>query len=123
MENQSTTDSWNAVQDATASASNVADTVRNASSDAATVMKSAVAKAADQAQQAGGKAVDATKAYAKNAVDAAGRKVSDIKTQLESAKASATVYIKDDPIRAVQMAAIGGALLSAALVMFSRRDR
>lgn len=123
MENQSTNNASNAAHDAKTSASNVVDTLKNAASDAAADTKASVSKAADQAQQAGGKAVDATKEYARDAVDAAGRKVTDLKSQLETVKASATEYINDDPVRAVTIAAIGGAVLSAALVMFARRDR
>ena len=123
MEYQTNGNASNAAQAAKNSASDAADTVKGAASDAATQLKSSASKAADQAQQAGGKAVDATKAYAKDAVDAAGRKVSDMKSQLETAKANATDYINEDPVRAVKMAAIGGAVLSAALVMLTRRSR
>lgn len=123
MENQSTTHADNTTQDAKKSASNAVDMVKKAASDSAADLKSSTSKASEQAVQAGGKAVDATKAYAKDAVDAASRKVTDMKSQLETAKASATEYINDDPIRAVKIAAIGGAVLSAALVMLARRDR
>lgn len=123
MENPSSNSASNAAQDAKNSAAGAAETMKGAASDAAGQFRSSAAKAADQAQQAGAKAVDATKAYAKDAVDAAGRKVSDMKSQLETAKASATEYINDDPVRAVKMAAIGGAVLSAALVMLTRRSR
>lgn len=122
MEYQSNSSASNAAQDAKNSASDAAETIKGAASDAASEFRSSAAKAADQAQQAGAKAVDATKAYAKNAVDAAGRKVGDMKSQLETAKANATEYIIDDPVRAVKMAAIGGAVLSAALVMLTRRS-
>lgn len=123
MEYPSNSSASNAAQDAKKSASDASDTLKGAASDAAAQLKSSASQAADQAQQAGGKAVDATKAYAKDAVDAAGRKVSDMKSQLETAKANATDYINEDPVRAVKMAAIGGAVLSAALVMLTRRSR
>ena len=123
MEYQSNSAASNAAQDAKNSASDAADTIKGAASDATGQFRSSAALAADQVQQAGGKAVDATKAYAKDAVDAAGRKVNDMKSQLDSAKTNATAYINDDPIRAVKMAAIGGAVLSAALVMLTRRSR
>jgi ElaB/YqjD/DUF883 family membrane-anchored ribosome-binding protein len=123
MEYQSNNSASNAAQDAKNSASDAADTIKSAASDATSQFRSSAAKAADQAQQAGGKLVDATKAYANDAVDAAGRKLSDMKSQLETAKANATEYINDDPVRAVKIAAIGGALLSAALLMLTRRSR
>lgn len=119
MDNQTS----NSAQDAKTSASKAADTVKGAASDATGQLRSATAQAADQVQQAGARAVDATKAYAKDAVDAAGRKVTDLKSQLDSAKTNATAYINDDPVRAVKMAAIGGAVLSAALVLLARRSR
>ena len=113
----------NTAQDAKKQASDASDTVKGEAANAASEFRSSAATAADQAQQFGAKAVDATKAYAKDAVDAAGRKVSDMKSQFETAKANATEYINDDPVRAVKMAAIGGAVLSAALVMLTRRGR
>lgn len=123
MENSLTNSASNAAQDAKNSATDAAETLKGAAADGTGQFRSSAAKAADQAQQAGAKAVDATKAYAKDAVDAAGRKVSDMKSQFETAKASTTEYINDDPVRAVKMAAIGGAVLSAALVMLTRRSR
>ncbi len=123
MEYPSNSSASNAAQDVKKSASDASDTLKDDASDTATQLKSSASQAADQAQQAGGKAVDATKAYARDAVDAVGRKVSDMKSQLETAKANATDYINEDPVRAVKMAAICGAVLSAALVMLTRRSR
>ena len=123
MEYPSNSSASNAGQDAKKSASDAPDTLKGAAANATTEFRSSAAKASDQTQQASAKAVDATKAYAKDAVDAAGRKVSDMRSQLETAKTSATEYINDDPVRAVKMAAIGGAVLSAALVMLTRRSR
>lgn len=123
MEYQSNNSASHAGEDARKSASDAAATLKGAASDAASQFRSSSADLADQAQQAGGKVADATKAYAKDAVDAAGRKVSDVKSQLETAKVNATEYINDDPVRAVKIAAIGGAMLSAALVMLTRRSR
>ena len=119
MEYQLNGTALNAGQAAKNSASDAANTVRSASFDAAKQLRSSASKAADQVQQAG----DATKTYAKNAVDAAGRKVDDVISQLASAKANATEYINDDPLRAVKMLAIGSAVLSAALVMLTRHSR
>lgn len=123
MEYQSISSASNAARDARSSPSNAAETNKGAASDAGDQFRSSAAKAAEQVQRAGGKAVDASGAYAKDAVDAAGRKVSDLKSQLDSAKTNARAYINDDPVRAVKMAAIGGAVLSAALVMLTRRSR
>lgn len=113
----------NAGQDAKAAAAEAADTIKTAAGDMAGQAQQSASKVADHIQQAGEKAVDATRAYAKDAVDSAGRKVRDMKSQLETAKTSATDYINEDPMRAVKIAAIGGALLSAALIGFTRRNR
>ncbi|MDM0032239.1 hypothetical protein QTI33_08855 [Variovorax sp. J22P271] len=115
MDYSSNTSAPNAGRDAKNAASDAANGVKGGA-DVPDQTRQSGSNAAGQLQQAGEKAVDATKAYAQAAVDAAGRKVSDVKSQLETAKASATEYINEDPVRAVKMAAIGGAVLSAALV-------
>lgn len=97
--------------------------VKTAFSEVAGQTRQSVAKAADQVQRAGAQAVDATKAYAHDAVDAAGRRVRDAKTRFEAARTGATDYIHEDPVRAVKMAAIGGAVLSATLMLLTRRGR
>ncbi|MDM0032217.1 hypothetical protein QTI33_08730 [Variovorax sp. J22P271] len=122
MDYSSNTSAPNAGGDAKSAASDAATGVKGAA-DVADQARQSASNAAGKLQQVGEKAVDTTKGYAKDAVDAAGRKVSDVKSQLETAKASATEYINDDPVRAVKMAAIGGALLSAALLLLTRRSR
>ncbi|MDN8618220.1 hypothetical protein [Variovorax ginsengisoli] len=105
------------------SAAEAGQAVKEAVSDVAGQTRQSVAKAAEQVQRAGVQAVNATKAYAHDAVDAAGRKLQAVKTQFETTKSSAAEYIHENPVRAVKMAAIGGAVLSAALVLFTRRAR
>lgn len=100
-----------------------ADTVQTAAGDMADQAQESASKVSDKVQQAGLKAVDATRAYARDAVDSAGRKVDDMKSQLDMAKATATEYINEDPVRAVKMAAIGGGLLTALVIGLTRRSR
>ena len=97
--------------------------VKEAVSDVASQSRQSVAKAADQVHRASLQAVDATKAYASDAVDAVGRRLRDARTQLEVARTSANDYVHADPLRAVKMAAIGGAVLGAVLTLLSRRER
>ncbi|MGO4393462.1 hypothetical protein AB4Z46_19085 [Variovorax sp. M-6] len=97
--------------------------VKEAVSDVTHQTRQSVANAAEQIQRAGVQAVNATKAYANDAVDAAGRRLQAVKTQFETTKSSAAEYIHENPVRAVKMAAIGGAVLSAALVLLIRRAR
>lgn len=114
--NDTARDAKNAAQDA-------AGTVKSEASDMADQAQQSASKIADQVQQAGSKAVDATRAYAKDAVDSAGRKVQDMKSQFEVAKANATEYINDDPVRAVKIAALSGGLLTALVIGLTRRSR
>lgn len=97
--------------------------VKTAVSDVASQTRQSVGKAAEKVQRAGVQAVGATKAYANEAVDAAGRRLRDVRTRLETAKTSTNQYIHEDPVRAVTMAAIAGALLSAAFMLLARRGR
>ena len=97
--------------------------VKEAVSDVASQSRHSLAKAADQVHRASLQAVDATKAYASDAVDALGRRLQDARAQLEVAKTSANDYIQSDPVRAVKLAAIGGALLGAVLTILTRRER
>jgi len=70
----------------------------------------------------GQKAMDATRSYAKDAVDSAGRQVDDMQSRLGTARATTTEYVNDDPVRAVKMAAIAGALLTAVVIHVTRRN-
>lgn len=109
-------------QDAKAAAIETADTIKNAAGDMAGQAQQTASKVSGQVQQAGLKAVDATRAYARDAIDSAGRKVDDVKSQLDTARTTATDYINEDPVRAVKMAAIGSALLTAVLIHMTRRS-
>lgn len=123
MDYPSTTPANDTAQDVKNAAYDAAGTVKNEASDMADQAQQSASKIASQVQQAGAKAVDATRAYAKDAVDSAGRKVSDMKSQLEVAKSNATEYIHEDPVRAVKIAAISGGLLTALLISLTRRSR
>lgn len=104
-------------------AHDAASNVKSEASDMADQAQKSASKIADQVQQAGHKAVDATRAYAKDAVDSTGRKVRDMRSQLEVAKANAAEYINNDPVRAVKIAAISGGLLTALVIGLTRRSR
>ena len=104
-------------------ATDAVDTVKSEASDMADQAQQSASKIAGQVQQAGSKAADATRAYAKDAVDSSGRKVRSMKSQLEVAKANATEYINNDPVRAVKIAAISGGLLTALLIGLTYRSR
>ena len=104
-------------------ATDAVDTVKSEASDMADQAQQSASKIAGQVQQAGSKASDATRAYAKDAVDSSGRKVRDMKSRLGAAKANATEYINDDPVRAVKIAAISGGLLTALVIELTRRSR
>lgn len=110
-------------QDAKNAASDAVNTVKSEASDMSDQARQSASKIADQVQQAGSKAADATRAYAKDAVDSSGRKVRSMKSQLEVAKANATEYINNDPVRAVKIAAISGGLLTALLIGLTYRSR
>ncbi|MDM0110007.1 hypothetical protein QTH97_34225 [Variovorax sp. J22R24] len=98
--------------------------VNGGSTEGPAESKASPSKAAGApARQAVERALDATHGFAKSSVDAIDRKVRDVKKQFESAQTRTTEYINDDPVRAVKFAAIGGAVLSAAFVMFARRGR
>jgi len=123
MDYQSNPPATDTGEDAKAAAIEAADTIKTAAGDVAGQAQQSASKVVGQVQQASQKAMEATRAYAKDAVDSAGRKVDDMKSQLEMARASATEYINDDPVRAVKMAAIGSALLTAVLIRMTRRTR
>lgn len=108
-------------QDARNAALDTADTIKSAAADVAGQARQSASQVASQVQQAGAKTVEATRAYARDAVDSAGRKVDDVKSQLETARATATQYINEDPVRAVTIAAIGSAILTAVLLGLTRR--
>lgn len=110
-----------AAQDAKDAALETADTIKTTASDVTEQVQQSASKVVVQVQQAGTKAVEATRAYARDAVDSAGRKVDDMKSQLETIRLTATQYINEDPIRAVTIAAIGSAILTALLLSLTRR--
>lgn len=123
MDHDNNSSTADAGHDAKAAAMETADTIKNAAGDIGGQAQQSASKVADKVQQTGQKAVDATRAYAKDAIDSAGRKVDDMKSQLDTAKTTATEYINEDPVRAVKMAAIGSALLTAVLIHMTRRSR
>jgi len=108
-------------QDAKRAALDTVDTIKTAASDVSEQAWQSTSQVVSQVQQAGSKVVEATQTYARDALDLAGRKVDDVKSQLETARITATQYINEDPIRAVTMAAIGSAVLTAVLISLTRR--
>ncbi|MGJ7582634.1 hypothetical protein ACSFA3_20855 [Variovorax sp. RHLX14] len=107
--------------DAKNKAADVATDVKEKLSDITDDTKQAASNLVNKAKQSSEKAIDATRDYAKNAVDAAGKKVRDVHEQYQSAISTATGYVNEDPMRAVKYAAIGSAVLTAALIGIFRR--
>ena len=102
----------------------VVDAAKDAKDQAGEVVEETKQKAsrvADKVKETGDKAIEAAKGYATYAVDAAGQKVRDAQERFEVAKGTASDYIHEDPVRAVTYAAIGSAVLTAALIGIFRR--
>ena len=89
--------------------------------DAADDAKETVSRVADKVKQYSDKAIEATSTYATYAVNAAGQKVRQVQSQLDTAKSTVSDYIHEDPVRAVTYTAIGSAVLTAALIGIFRR--
>jgi ElaB/YqjD/DUF883 family membrane-anchored ribosome-binding protein len=103
-------------------ASDAAEDVKDKVADTAQDLKEKGARVADQIQESGEKAVNAASSYAKGAVRAVESKVRDVQDQFQSAKSSTSDFIHEDPVRAVTIAAVGSAVLTAALIgLFQRR--
>ena len=84
-------------------------------------VKDSIVGGADKMHQTGQKAIEATSAYATSAVNATGQKVREVQDRIDGAKAKANDFIQEDPVRAVTYAAIGSAVLTAALIGIFRR--
>ncbi|RZI54269.1 MAG: hypothetical protein EOP12_03835 [Pseudomonas sp.] len=110
-----------AVQEVKGEVVDAAKDVKDQVSDAADDAKQDVSRMADKVQETGEKAIEATRGYATFAVNATGQKVRDLQGQFEAAKSTANDYIQEDPVRAVTYAAIGSAVLTAALIGIFRR--
>lgn len=95
--------------------------VKDQAGEAVEDAKQTASRVADKVQQPGDKAIEAAKGYATYAVDAAGQKVRDVQERYDAAKSTASDYIHEDPVRAVTYAAIGSAVLTAALIGIFRR--
>lgn len=89
--------------------------------DAVDDAKEAGSRSADKVQQSGQKAIEATSAVAKFAINAAGEKVRQVQSRIDTAKLTANDYIHEDPVRAVTYTAICSAVLTAALIGIFRR--
>lgn len=102
----------------------VVDAAKDAKDKAGEVIeetKQTASRVADKVKETGDKAIEAAKGYAAYAVDATGQKVRDVQERFEVAKSTASDYIHEDPVRAVTYAAIGSAVLTAALIGIFRR--
>jgi ElaB/YqjD/DUF883 family membrane-anchored ribosome-binding protein len=75
----------------------------------------AASDAVDLATQSGQEAVNSGTRFAKNAVNAAGQRLGEAKIQLNTAAAKGTKYVTEQPVKAVAMAAAGGAILGLLL--------
>ncbi len=96
------------LNDVKATAGEAMDTARGVAADAKDV-------AAD--------AVDTGRAYARNAVNESGKKISSLKEQAAQWQASCEKQIAADPVKAVLVAAAGGALLTGLALAFARSQR
>lgn len=76
-----------------------------------------------QAKETVKAAMDTGRVYAKDAVNAAGKKIDDLKGQIDQAKQAGAQYVIDEPVRAVVMAAVGGALITALFLAAMRGGR
>jgi ElaB/YqjD/DUF883 family membrane-anchored ribosome-binding protein len=97
------------------------DDARPQVTEAADAAQQTVTRVADKVQKSSQRAIEVTRDYATTAVNAAGKKVREVQGQYDTAKSTATDYIHEDPVRAVKYAAIGSAVLTAALIGISRR--
>ena len=111
-------DAANKMKDA---AADKVEEVKGSVVDGAQDAKEEVARVADKVQQTGQKAIEATSAYATSAVNATGQKVREVQGRIDDAKGKANDFIQEDPVRAVTYAAIGSAVLTAALIGIFRR--
>ena len=102
-------------------ATQIADEVKGQASKAVQDFQQEGTRLVDKAQQSGEKVIKATREYAKSAVGAAGKKMRQVQGQYEAAKSTTTELILEDPVRAVTVAAIGSAVLTAALIGIFRR--
>jgi ElaB/YqjD/DUF883 family membrane-anchored ribosome-binding protein len=98
-----------------------ADDAQTQVMDAADTAQQTVVRVADKVQKSSQKAIEVTRDYATTAVNAAGKKVREVQGQYDTAKSTASDYINEDPVRAVTYAAIGSAVLTAALIGIFRR--
>ena len=99
----------------------IADEVKGQAFKAVQDVQPEGSRLVDKAQQSGEKVIEATREYANSAVDAAGKKMRQVQGQYEAAKSTTTELILEDPVRAVTVAAIGSAVLTAALIGIFRR--
>lgn len=100
---------------------NVVNRLQDTATEKLQGVKDSIVGGADKMHQTGQKAIEATSAYATSAVNATGQKVREVQDRIDGAKAKANDFIQEDPVRAVTYAAIGSAVLTAALIGIFRR--
>ena len=119
------------------SAKNIAEASKNIGADAISSVKSSAEDAkqlgrdaasaagayAREAAATGSDAVDSGRAYAKDAVNAAGRKIRDLRGQLQATRERSEQFVADQPVRAALIAAAGGAVFTAVLLSLLRGPR
>lgn len=79
--------------------------------------------AAELAKRAARQAIDSGRGYAQNAINEAGKRLTAAKEQVSRAADQGTHYVSEQPARAVALAAAGGAILGALLVLAMRGRR
>lgn len=107
--------------------SQLADQARQAAQDASSAAGGLAGEALDtargvaaDAKDVAADAVDTGRAYARNAVNESGKKIASFKEQAAQWQASCSKQIAADPVKAVLIAAAGGALLAGLLLAFDR---
>ena len=68
---------------------------------------------ANEALEAAKSAAETGHAYAQDAITAAGKKIGDLKGQVDQVKEKGAQYVIDQPVRSVLFAAAGAAALTA----------
>jgi ElaB/YqjD/DUF883 family membrane-anchored ribosome-binding protein len=124
-------------RDASAAASGLAGEAKTIAGDTARALRSGAADAkatagealdtargiAADAKDVASDAAETGRAYARNAVDEAGKKFTGFKERAVEWQGSCVKRIEAEPVKAVLIAAAGGALLAGLLLAFDRSGR
>jgi ElaB/YqjD/DUF883 family membrane-anchored ribosome-binding protein len=124
-------------RDASAAAGGLAGEAKTIARDTAQSLRSSAADAkatagealdtargiAADAKDVASDAADTGRAYARSAVNEAGKKIAGFRERAAGWQASCAKHIEAEPVKAVLIAAAGGALLAGLLLAFDRSGR